>query len=292
MNKDIRINWNMGMELLPETFIHLENQLAEYRAMLRKVQASKQFGLIPDMPFSASVSISGNTLTLNSVECHALLQHGDVVDVKRGEGFNINIPDRSESLYLAIWTADKTMEYELDDIPFLRNGNQFGLLPLDELVGKMPIAKLVTENGAWKLQDDYVVPVITMNSSAALVEAKEGITPLVRQILNHGKFHQLRNRDLIGLLAYEMDCIDGEQGPKDFVVLCRRFARLLSYAISSLPTELVKYNPYDIQLFLNDFRAILLKAYEILVNLEVVEQNEQKAKEMAVEVEEEDCPIL
>ena len=29
MNKDIRINWNVGMELLPETFIHLESHTAK-----------------------------------------------------------------------------------------------------------------------------------------------------------------------------------------------------------------------------------------------------------------------
>ncbi len=292
MNKDIRINWNMGMELMPETFIQLENQLAEYRFLLRKVQASKQFGLIPGMPFKASVLVDGNGVTLNNMECHALLQHGGLVNDKHEESLNIHIPDNSASLYLAVWTGDNIREYEKDDVSLLANDCQFGLLPLEELPGKMPIAKVVRKDGVWKLQDDYVVPVISMQDSQTLIEAKNGIYQIVKQILAHGKFKRLRNHDMLRLLAEEMSCLDKEQGPRDFVVLCRRFVRLLTYAISNLPKELAEYNPYDIQLFLNDVRNILTKAYETLLNLDVEEQNEQIAKEKEIAEVEDDCPIL
>lgn len=292
MNKDIRINWNMGMELLPETFIHLENQLAEYRTMLRKVQASKQFGLIPGMPFKAMVSIESNGVALSGMECHALLQHGGIVDDKRNEKWSFPIPNNSGSLYLAVWTGETHREYEDGDVPFMANECQFGLLPLEELAGKMPIAKIVCENGLWKLQDDYVLPVISMHDSPVLVKAKADIIQMIGQILAHNKFHKLRNHDMMRLLADEMGSIDKEQGPRDFAVLCRRFARLLTYAISALPKDLAEYNPYDIQLFLNDVRNILAKAYETLLNLDIEEQNEQLAKEKAMEEEYDDCPIL
>ena len=292
MNKDIRINWNMGMELLPETFIHLENQLAEYRTMLRKVQASKQFGLIPDMPFKALVSVEGNEVALSGMECHALLQHGGIVDDKRDEKQKVTIPNNSGSLYLAVWTGENHRDYENDDVPFMANECQFGLFSLEELEGKMPVAKVTNDNGTWKLQEDYVVPVISIQESPVLIEAKNGILQLVKRILTHNKFNRLRNHDMLNLLADEMGCLSKEQGPRDFVTLCRRFARLLTYAITALPKDFAEYNPYDIQLFLNDIRNILTKAYETLVNLDVAEQNEQIAKEKAMEEEIDDCPIL
>lgn len=292
MNKDIRINWNMGMELLPETFIRLENQLAEYRTMLRKVQASKQFGLIPGMPFKVMVSTESNGVALSGMECHALLQGGGIVNDKRDDKHSFPVPNKSGSLYLAVWTGESHREFEDDDVPFVANECQFGLFTLDELLGKMPIAKIVGESGFWKIQDDYVLPVISMQDSPVLIKAKEDIIQMIGQILSHNKFHMLRNHDMMRLLADEMACVENEQGPRDFVVLCRRFARLLTYAISTLPKELTKYNPYDIQLFLNDVRNILAKAYETLLNLDVEEQKEQMAKENAIVEEVDDCPIL
>ena len=291
MNRDTRINWNMGMELLPETFIHLENQLAEYRMMLRKVQASRQFGLIPDMPFNASVTVDGGTLTLNSVECHALLQHGDIVDIKRDVSFKFTIPNRSCNLYLAVWTADKEMEYEIDDVPFIRHGSQFGFFALGELVGKMPIAKLLKNEEGWKVHDEYVVPLVTMETSRVVVEKVKALLHLAKQAGSCEQFAALPNHEIMGMLVDEMACVDTMQGPKEFAVLCRRFARLLAVSIMPEPVRFVDYNPYDVQMFLDDMLAFLTKANEVLssIALEEVAEDEKQSDEPEVI---EECPIL
>lgn len=296
MNKDIRINWNVGMELLPETFIHLENQLAEYRQMLRKVQSSKQFGLIPDLPFKASTAVNGDTLTLGGLECHALLQKGGLVDVIRDEELELSIPSNADQFYLAIGIDDKEREYQLDDVPFVAPEYHFGLCSLEALPGKMPIAKVVREEGSWKVQDDYILPVVSMESSTVMTEMAKAMTQLARQITAEEKFIRLRNHDLMQMLIEEMDCIDGSQGPKDFVVLVRRLARLLAYTVFDSPMVFVDYNPYDIQLFLNNMCAFLIKAHETLPTVEVVEY-QPVAKEPEPETtqeteEEEDFPIL
>ena len=296
MNKDIRINWNVGMELLPETFIHLENQLAEYRQMLRKVQASKQFGLIPDMPFKALVSVSGDTLTLDGLECHALLRHGNLVDFQSQEVMSWTIPGNADSFYLAVWDSDNKREYELDDVPFISNEYQFGLCALEELPGKMPVAKVVREEGIWKVQDDYIMPLISMESSTVMIEMAKAMTHLARQITTQEKFVHLRNHDLIMVLIEEMDSLDWSQGPKDFAVLCRRLARLLAYTIFDTPMVFVDYNPYDIQLFLNNICAFLIKAHETLPTIDIVEYQpvtrEPEVETPQQDEEEEDFPIL
>ena len=268
MNKDIRINWNVGMELTPEAFIHLENQLAEYRLLLRKVQASKQFGRIPDTTFKAQVSLVGDTLSLAGIECHALLQHGQLVHLKREDGMTMKIQCSSDRCYLAVWPTDKERRYERDDVPFIENEYQFGFIALEELPGTMPLAKLVREDSTWKQQEDYVIPVMTTDDSPILTETMEAICRLATQITEHEKFEYLRNRDMMKLLVEEMGSLEGNQHPKDFVVLCRRLARLLSYAISEVPLVLVDYNPYDIQLFLNSVCGFLIKVFEILPTLE------------------------
>ncbi len=295
MNKDIRIKWNTGMELLPETFIHLENQLAEYRTLLRKVQAAQQFGLIPGMPFEVEASVEDQTLFVKGLECHALLQDGGLVDVKSEVGQQWNLSSLSDSGYLAVWLSDKEREYELDEVPFVANEYEFGLRSLETLPGTMPIAKVVCENGHWKLQDDYIVPVMTIADSQVLGEMINAMMQLVRQITAHEKFNYLRNHDMMRMLSEEMDSVDKSQKPSAFATLCRRFVRLLSYVITEDPVHFTKYNPYDIQLFLTQVCGFLIKAYEILPTVEIIEYQQVVKQEPEPEPEPElepECPIL
>ena len=295
MNKDIRINWNVGMELLPETFIHLENQLAEYRTLLRKVQASKQFGLIPGTVFQAAASVEGNALNVGKVDCQALLEDGGMVDCHCEARRQLTLPSSGDSRYLAVWPSEKTREYELDDVPFVENEYEFGLRSLGELPGSMPLAKVVHEGGTWQLQDDYIAPVIAMQDSAMLMEMKEAVLLLIGQITSHEKFDYLRNHDVMRLLAEEMESLGPNQSPCEFVTLCRRFARLLSYVILKEPVRFVAYNPYDIQLFLTQVCGFLIQAIETLPEVEIVEYQPMPKEAPEPEPEPEpadDCPIL
>ena len=295
MNKDIRINWNVGMELLPETFIHLENQLAEYRTLLRKVQASKQFGQIPGSDFKMMVTVEGNTLSIGEVACQALLENGDLVDYHRDARGQLTIPGTTDCYYLTLSPSQKTREYELDDVPFVENEYEFSLRSLEQLPGSMPIAKVVHEAGAWKLQDEYIIPVIALQDSALLMEMVQAMLQLVHQITSHEKFVYLRNHDVMQLLEEEMESLGNNQSPSDFVTLCRRFARLLSYVIQEEPLQLPTYNPYDIQLFLLSVCGFLIKAFERLPLVEIVEYQPMPKQEPEPEPEPEpqdDCPIL
>jgi len=296
MNKDIRINWNVGMELLPETFIHLENQLAAYRQLLRKVQASKQFGLIPGSALKTMLSVEGDALSVGEVDCQALLEDGNMVDYHRDARWQLTLTGSSNEWYLAVWPSEKTREYELDDVPFVENEYEFGLRTLEQLSGCMPLAKVVHENGAWKLQDDYILPVIAMQDAPLLTEMTQAILQLVRQITAHEKFAYLRNHDVMRMLEEEMGSLGKNQSPRDFVTLCRRFVRLLSYVIQEAPLQLPLYNPYDIQLFLTSVCGFLIQAFEKMPLVEIVEYQaipKQEEPEPEPEPEpEDDCPIL
>lgn len=300
MNKDIRIKWETGMELVPETFIQLEDQLAEYRLLLRKVQASQQFGLIPGTTFKAEVNISNNDLDIDMVECHALLHDGGMVDVQSEFNQQLSLPSTTDSCYLAIWPSEKDYCLELiNEVTIAGKECEFGFRSLEELHGTMPIAKLIRENDSWKLQDDYIVPVITIADSTILKEMIQAMLQLVRQITSHEKFIYLRNHDVLRMLADEMECIDPSQNPSCFVTRCRRFVRLLSYVITDTPVPIAAYNPYDIQLFLTQVCGFLIKAYEILPTVEIVEYQPVPKQELEPEKEpepeknpEDECPIL
>lgn len=295
MNKDIRINWNVGMELTPETFIHLENQLAEYRQLLRKVQASRQFGIIPNTEFNVSVSVDGDTLSLSKVACQALLPKGEMVSLNHSEELSFHLDNASGSCYLAVWPSEEEHTYELDDVPFVENGYQFGLRSLNELPGSMPLAKMIVEDGSWVIQNDYILPVMAMETSPVMLEMVTAIRQLALQITLQEKFELLRNHDLMKLLVEEMESVESSQHPKDFVTLSRRFIRLFSYLTDELPKPDWEYNPYDIQLYLYNVCSYLIKAHEILPTLEVVEYQAVPKQEPVAEPElepEEDFPIL
>lgn len=295
MNKDIRINWNVGMELLPETFIHLENQLAEYRNLLRKVQASKQFGLIPGSVFHAAATVGGNSLAVGEVACQALLEDGGMVTYHRDARWQLSLPATGGDTYLAVWPSEKTRDYKLDDVPFVENEYEFGLRSLAELPGCMPLAKVTHQNGTWKLEDDYIVPVIAMQDSNLLTEMVKAMLQLIAQIISHEKFDYLRNHDVMRMLAEEMESLGPNQNPRDFVTLCRRFARLLSYVIFKEPIYFIEYNPYDIQLFLTQVCGFFIQAIETMPEVEIVEYQPITKQEPEPEPEpepENDCPIL
>lgn len=295
MNKDIRINWNVGMELTPEVFIHLESQLAEYRHLLRKVQASKMFGLIPDTRFTLSASVDDDILTVSEATCQALLQNGEMINIDIKEALTTTLGDHSEAVYFASWPTDESTSFELDGVPLVENKCQFGIRSLGELPGCMPLAKLNREGDTWSIDEDYILPSISMNSSTLMVRMVEAIRQLAMQIIRQERFKFLPNHDLMKLLVEEMGSLDENQHPKDFVVLCRRFVRLFSYLIPEHPIALVDYNPYDIQLFLSSVCSFLIKAHELLPSIAIVEYQPIEKTEPKGEPEpepQEDCPIL
>ena len=68
-----------------------------------------------------------------------------------------------------------------------------------------------------------------------------------------------------------------------------------TYVVSEDPIQLVEYNPYDIQLFLYGMCSFLIKAYEILPTLEIIEYQPVQKRESETETEkepEDECPIL
>ena len=208
---------------------------------------------------------------------------------------SLSFEGRSGSCYLAVWPTGQEREYELDEVPFIDHEYQLGFRGLEDLPGAMPLAKLVKEDGNWKVQEDYILPVIAMESSPVMAEMIKAIRQLVQQITSDEKFKYLRNHDLMKLLEEEMGCIESNQHPKDFVVLCRRFVRLFSYLIPDEHFPVADYNPYDIQLFLYGICSFLIKAHEMMPTLEIIEyqpvqkQESEAEKELEKEPEEE-CP--
>ena len=80
------------MEITPQTFIDMENDISENRMLLRKILATKAFGIIPRTKFSITSEIAGNAMQVKQIECDLLLPLGQVVVLESETPFDAAIP--------------------------------------------------------------------------------------------------------------------------------------------------------------------------------------------------------
>ena len=149
MNTDIRIDWRSGMEITPQTFVDMENNISENRLLVRKMIAAKWFGIVPGTKFSVNHEILNGCLVLKQVVCDVLLPTGQVAVVETKAPITLNIPDKEvDGLYLTLEVGDHLVSFEKDGVPHVVNEYHFDFKALSEIGNRQPLLKLVQNNGA------------------------------------------------------------------------------------------------------------------------------------------------
>ena len=144
MNTDIRIDWQSGMEITPQTFIDMENNISENRLLVRKMIAATNFGVIPRTKFLIVQEIVNNTLMIKQLNCDILLPSGQVVVMEDNTPMQLDIPQKEEQvLYLTIELGDNIKSFKKEDIPHVANEIKLEFRPLSEIRNAMPLLKLM-----------------------------------------------------------------------------------------------------------------------------------------------------
>ena len=176
MNTDIRIDWRSGMEITPQTFIDMENNISENRLLVRKMIAAKSFGIIPRTKFSISYELLGGILTLKQITCDVLLPAGQVAVVETKAPITLTIPDKeTDELYLTLEVGDHLVNFERDGVPHVVNEYTFDFKALQDVRTQQPLLKLVRSNDNWTVYEPYVPPVMTVRSSVPLLEKLDAL---------------------------------------------------------------------------------------------------------------------
>lgn len=294
MNTDIRIDWQSGMEITPQTFIDMENNISENRLLVRKMIAATNFGVIPRTKFLIVQEIVNNTLMIKQLNCDILLPSGQVVVMEDNTPMQLDIPQKEEQvLYLTIELGDNIKSFKKEDIPHVANEIKLEFRPLSEIRNAMPLLKLMQVNGVWSVFDPYILPVMSVRSSVTLLEKLEELKQETQKIINHEHAMVLEDRVLIMLLLEQLASFPVDDSSRELVVLCKRIASALGYSVYKQRPDLPSPNLMDIAPYLNAFKFFLSDVATAMNDLKatVVEVKEPEP-EPEPPVEDVFCPII
>lgn len=258
MNTDIRIDWQSGMEITPQTFIELENNTAEYRMMVRKMIAAKNFGIIPRTKFSISHEIYNDTLLIKQIDCDVMLPSGHLAIIESNANISLNIPIKEvNELYLTVELGDKINNFYRGGIPIAANEVKLDIKALSEIRNAIPLLKLVLVNDNWTVHPSYIMPVMTVRSSVALLEKLEGLKQEIQKIADHDHAEYMDDRVLVMILLDRLNSFVVDDSLHDLVVLCMNVVTALSYSVYKHKVEMPTPIIMDVEPYLDALKAFL-----------------------------------
>ena len=294
MNTDIRIDWQSGMEITPQTFIDMENNISENRLLVRKMIAATNFGVIPRTKFLVSHEIVNNVLMLKQINCDILLPSGQVVVIENSLPMQPNIPQKEDQvLFLTVELGESIKTFKKDNIPHVAQEIKMEFKPLSEIRNAVPLLKLMQVNGVWSVFDPYILPVMSVRSSVTLLEKLEELKQETQKIIGHEHAMVLEDRVLIMLLLEQLSSFPVDDSSRELVVLCKRIASALGYSVYKQRPDLPSPNLMDIAPYLNAFKFFLSDVATAMNDLKptVVEVKEPEP-EPEPPVEDVYCPII
>lgn len=269
MNTDIRIDWHAGMEITPQTFIDLENDLAEHRMLLRKILAAQVFGIIPQSKFDIDYDVAGFNLTIRKFECTVMLPSGQVITDCSEEERTVSFPDQGDAtFYLTVETGERVVAFERGGIEHVANEYCFSFKPLAAIRDAMPLLKFHRDNGACMACKDFVPPVVSVRSSIALMEQLDSIRQNIQKILDHSSFSMIENQMIPLLAADKVLRFQASDSPRQLAECCYQLAMTLSYPIFERKPELPEFNAFDASIFFSSFNAFLASTLTAMDDLQ------------------------
>ncbi|MGP1447528.1 MAG: hypothetical protein ACTTKO_08435 [Candidatus Limimorpha sp.] len=280
MNTDIRIDWHSGMEITPQTFIEMENAIAENRMMLRKILAAKVFGIIPKTRFSIDYEMAGSSLYINQIQCNALLPTGQVVVLESNVAQCYPIPMKEGcEMYFTVELQDNAVTFEKGDLRYLENECKFDFKALSEIRNAIPLLKLIGGNRKWSVYKDYVPPMVSIRSSIVLMEKFNEMKQSMAKLTEHENLSLLDNNIIMRMVLDQMNLFSVDDAPKDLAHICEKVISFLSYTLYGNRPEMMPFSPFDAERYLNGFISFAKDALVAMTDLSPKEADEPEPVE-------------
>ena len=159
MNINSRIDWKSGMAISAQTFLKLDENLHNRLQVANRATNGNEFGLIPFTEFNNRGGFVRNKLEMEHLTCMALLPSGKILHID--EKVTVTIPlVYGDEYYLACGFSEKKLEFDVEEVPFVRPEYTYGIYPLSELEGTdlFPVMKFKVNDGIFVIDESYIPP--------------------------------------------------------------------------------------------------------------------------------------
>ncbi len=167
-----RISWKKGMRLTDEILRASDKCVIESLNHAYRLGISGRFGLIPSINgFHISININKDFLDVEELECLAITQNGNLIDIKFDTGYtktnytSVIIPSTEENAMLLIVKV-KNNEWTDIDETYCEPTYTFSLISENTKLdpNSFPIARIVNEYG-WRIDDiNFIPPCVNISS--------------------------------------------------------------------------------------------------------------------------------
>lgn len=278
---DTRLDWHTGMELTPAAFIESDTLEYRYKLLLRKIIASKIYGLIPDLKKEIDWFVDNDNIVINSLKFNALTRSGEIMNVDFQQTELAITSQQSDTLYIVTELMPDTECYSQNGIGKVRQKCILTTKTLNELKERkafnvIPFGKVRSKHERYIKDDQYIAPIITIESSPDLRELIDEINDNIAAIISHANFSSPGNELAIAMLRDSILDFNASNAPSDYFEVCRGFITLLSLYVFKDKVTSPTFEQNDIMIWFNWFRNLTCEALSVLNAMVVEELTPQK----------------
>lgn len=291
MDMSRKIMWKRGMEITPATFEAADNFWESSDIGLRRLIALRSYGIVPDVPANVNLVLSEETVTVYIHSLEGITRSGRLFQIEEDKNTIYQPKDKGMECYLTLH-IDDVLEQKVNGLTYCMPHYAYHFCTLAEIDADcLPFAKLVRTSEAWKIQEMYIPPCVTVGSDSRLAgivsESRENIEALDQSLKKH-----ISGSDaaILRLLCMESENFRMTEPPYEYYLLLNKIATLLStisISVHGLPhyPENIRFEENDMLKSINPLIQYI-RDYNQAVssNVPVEEEKPVKPEEPAVEI--------
>ena len=272
------VKWCRGMLITPSTFEAADKFEIAMHHIGRQIVTHRLFGVLPTGNMNISTSLNDNIISVKINELEAVNRAGESICIKN-DSVTLKLPNLQNSqCYVALY-REGVVEQELNGILFNKDAYNYEICALDNIDAyKFPIVKLVQSDANWEVLQEYIPPILSLNTHSYMMRHLSNTQALVREILEQLaiKYPSLKIQTL-KTCAIELNDYYGAESPEEYHHLLHKIVSILSWS-NLFPIE--QPQPSNLLFNQNDIlNSILLLEQCIYVFYEHISNEDIKQKE-------------
>jgi len=249
MDINERINWKPGMELTSQTFKGLDANIDFRQAMaLKAALGGNRMGVLPRAELNVDGMFARNNYEIDQFKCLAVLPSGRIISAD--ERVEVSVSSLfSGEYYLTVGFSDIQLNYEKDDVQYVRPQYEYKILSPEETANAdvLPIVHFITQNNVFAADTDYIIPCLLFDADERFDKYRERFAEQLEALSAHQNMADGDGKRAMLHYMFLLKGFNKQSSVHNFVQLTQEIAQAVDYYIVSPNTE-KKEIPYPSQI--------------------------------------------